>query len=55
MCTAFAFYFPCANQILKDYCPYRHDEDVRKAYRLCMEQVERGEKPDNVKIDECAT
>ena len=46
LCPLFAFYFECPNLILKDYCPYLHIEDCRKAYRVTMDYVERGQKPD---------
>ena len=36
LCPMFAFYFPCTNLILKDYCPYQHIEDCRKAYHKTM-------------------
>ena len=32
LCPMHAFFYSCSNLILKDYCPYVHNEDCRKAY-----------------------
>ena len=42
----FAFGFSCSNLILKDYCPYFHVEDCKKAFMTQTDFIERGLKPD---------
>ena len=42
LCPNHAFYFNCTNLILKDYCPFEHVEDCRKAYFTQTEYIERG-------------
>ena len=32
LCPMYTFYYSCTNLILKDYCPFVHNEDFRKAY-----------------------
>ena len=46
LCPMFAYYYACTNMILKDYCPYYHTEDVRKAFFVQTEFIEKGMKPD---------
>ena len=50
-----AFYYSCTNEILKNHCPYEHQEDCRKAYHTQIQYVERGEKPDNERLDRIVT
>ena len=46
LCPMFAFYYPCSNLILKNYCPFVHNEDCRKGYAMQMNQIEEGTQPD---------
>ncbi len=42
LCPNHAFYLNCSNLILKNYCPFEHIEDCRKAYFCQTDYVERG-------------
>ena len=54
MCPLFGIFQPCTNLIFKDYCPYQHCEDVRKAYKMQISQIEDGLAPDLEAMDNCA-
>ena len=51
----FGYYYSCTNMILKDYCPYHHVEDVRKAFHTQTNYIEEGQKPDINHIYSIAT
>ena len=43
------------NKILKQYCPYEHIEDCRKAFRVQEEAIEDGKDPDEEYLKKIAT
>ena len=50
LCPMYSHYYDCTNEILKDYCPYHHQEDARKAYYEQIKYIEAGNKPDQTHI-----
>ena len=54
MCPFFVYYFPCTNLILKDYCPYQHCKDVRKAVLMHNRGINEGMIPDKTAMENCA-
>ena len=41
-CPYFGHFYPCLNKITKNYCPYDHIGDCRKAFSKFNEGVEEG-------------
>ena len=54
MCPLFGFYYPCTNLILKNYCPFQHVEDVRKAYLIQIQSINEGVCPRQEAMENCA-
>ena len=50
MCQYFGYYNPCLNMIYRNYCPYRHDEDCRQAYKKQIEEINKGIPPNKEEI-----
>ena len=55
MCPHFSYYSPCINLIGKDWCPFQHIVDVRKAAQRQEEYFQNGEEPDEEVLHNIAT
>ena len=55
MCPHFFYYSPCINLIGKDWCPFQHIVDVRKAAQRQEEYFQNGEEPGEEVLHNIAT